>query len=133
MTSLQETSGLGKGDPLWHHLGKVDRIVERRGCWLDVFQTLSREELLIGFLDYLGHPAQKLEVSEDRIKLFAGWLERRGEPVLGEVVRELRNGGMPPYDIRITIFYILAGLDLLLERDSAGKCRKRSAGAVWSS
>jgi hypothetical protein len=130
MLKLQTVSGLGNSSPLQDYLKIVDDMLVHHNGWAAVHRNFPVEVLYEGFLTHLGHPVVNPVVEEDAIRNYIKWLEG-DEPVLAWVLQGMRERGVAPHGIRITMMFLIANLEYLKEREGEdGRVRTIDDGVV---
>lgn len=130
MLKLQTVSGLGTSSPLQDHLKIVDEMLTQHHGWATVHRNIPVEELYEGFLTHLGHPAVVPVAEDDDIRNYIKWMGNR-EPVLAWVLQGMREKGVTPHGIRITMMFLIANLEYLKEREGEeGRVRTIDDGVV---
>ncbi len=88
----------------------------------------------MGLFHFLRHPMQEIcyateaKIKKPNVEEYRDWLQRVGEPELAWLVSELMNKQMEVADIRVTMMWIVANLDLLKQED---KRNYRSIDDEW--
>lgn len=127
MLKLQDVSGLTDEDPIHTYLGVVDEILATsQNNWHEVyrFQIKNSEAVLLRELFAIcNHPVTETcfaaahRVQQWNIDEYREWLEKRGESVLAFLIVKLQERNFSASDIRLILMWILANLQLLLEKD----------------
>jgi hypothetical protein len=134
MLKLQDVTGLTDDDPIHTYLGVVDEILAGQINWHEVhrFQIKNGEAVLLRELFAIcNHPVNEISITpvqQWNIDEYREWLERRGESVLAFIIVKLQERDFSARDIRLILMWILANLQLLLEKDPR---KHRSIDDEW--
>lgn len=118
----------------------VDKIVEHERRWSEMHLRYPEAKLLAMLYQCCGHPAQQPQVKREEIELFRYVLDTNGEPKLANIVGELlkkcpqialKDDDLTAHDIRITMMFILANLELLKEREGWNGKHWRTIDSGW--